>query len=117
MIQIIISDNKEVEIKTTKGLEEIELAASATVEILQQYKQAETQESKLVLYWVGSGKKLEAVKVIEDIMGFDIGKAKTYVNNCILGTDVVLTYGNKGEIADIFAKFKPYDDIMKVGYV
>lgn len=116
MIQIIIGDNKEVEIKTTKGLGETDLATSATVEILKQYEQIETQKSKLVLCWVNSGEKLKVVKVIKDIMGFDIGKAKECVNNCILGADVVLTYGNKGEMADISAKFKLYDDIMKVGY-
>lgn len=34
MIRITIDDNKEVEIKTTKGLEETEFAADATIEIL-----------------------------------------------------------------------------------
>lgn len=34
MIRIIIDDNKEVDIKATKGLEETELAANATIEIM-----------------------------------------------------------------------------------
>ena len=38
MIRITIGDNKEVDIKTTKGLEETELAASAAVEIMRSMK-------------------------------------------------------------------------------
>lgn len=34
MISIVIEDNKEVDIKTTKGLEETELAANAAIEIM-----------------------------------------------------------------------------------
>ena len=34
MISIVIEDNKEVDIKTTKGLGETELAANAAIEIM-----------------------------------------------------------------------------------
>lgn len=34
MIQITINDNKEVEVKTTNGLEETELATNAVLEII-----------------------------------------------------------------------------------
>lgn len=51
MIRIIIDDNKEVDIKATKGLEEAELAANATVEIMRnmagQYEQKDTQSTTL----------------------------------------------------------------------
>lgn len=43
MIRIIINNNKEVDIKTTKGLEETELATNAAVEIMRNMGRPESQ--------------------------------------------------------------------------
>ena len=49
MIRIIIDDNKEVDIKATKGLKEAELAANATIEIMRnmvdQYEPKDNKKS------------------------------------------------------------------------
>ena len=43
MIRIIIDDNKEVDIKATKGLEETEFAANAAIEIMRNSRSARTK--------------------------------------------------------------------------
>lgn len=113
MIRITIDDNKEVEIKTTKGLEETELAADATIEILRQRKQVETQESKLMLCWVSSKGRFKAIDVIKEIVGIDLEKARKYVDDCIHGDEAVLAYGSKEKMSNISVQLRPYNDIMK----
>ena len=114
MIRIIIDETGEVDIKTTKGLEETELAANAAVEILRQHKQAQTSETKLILVWVSSEHKNRAVEVIKDIMDFDLEKAKDCIDECLHGRDTVLTSGSRKEMINTCAKFHPYDDIIRV---
>lgn len=77
MIQIAINDNKEVEIKTTKGLEETKLAMNAVIEIM--YNAVDQHEPKdnkecnlegnkecnLELTWINDCHKLDAVKEIK----------------------------------------------------
>ena len=62
MIRITIDDNKEVEIKTTKGLEETELAENAAIEILRnmvdQHKTKGNEKCDIVLTWVDPNCKL-----------------------------------------------------------
>ena len=114
MIQIIIDDNKEVNVKTTKGLEETELAANAAIEILRQCKQTEVSKTKLLLVWVSSEHKIRVVKVIKNIMDFNLVEAKKYVDKCLCGRDVILTSGSREEMMNTCAKFHPYDDIVRV---
>lgn len=49
MIQITISDDKEVAIKTTNGLEETELAANAAIEIMRQCDSTEAPKYRITL--------------------------------------------------------------------
>ena len=114
MIRIIIDDNKEVEIKTTKGLEETELAANAAIEILRQYKPTEMPKSKLVLSWVNTKDKPKAVKAVKEVMNFDLEKAKDCVNSSMRGNEVVLASGSKEEMTNTSVKFHAYHDIMNI---
>ena len=114
MIQIIIDDNKEVDIKATKGLEETELAANAAIEILRQYKQTKVSKAKLELAWVGYEHTNKVAKVIKDILGFSLVEAKKYVDEYSGGKDVVLASGSREEMMSTCAKFHPYDDIVRV---
>lgn len=114
MIQIIIDDNGEVDIKTTKGLGETELAAEATIEILRQYKQTKVSKTKLELAWVGYEHTNRVAKVIKDIMGFSLVEAKKYVDEYLGGKDVVLASGSREKMMNTCAKFYPYDDIVRV---
>ena len=114
MISIVIEDNKEVCIKTTNGLEETELAAEATIEILRQCKQTKVSKTKLELAWVGYEHTNKVTKVIKDIMGFSLVEAKKYVDEYLGGKDVVLASGSREEMMNTCAKFHPYDDIVRV---
>lgn len=114
MIQIIIDNNKEVCIKTTNGIEETELAAEVTIEILRQYKQTKVSKTKLELAWVGWEHTNRVAKVIKDIMGFSLVKAKKYVDEYLGGKDVVLASGSREEMMNTCAKFHPYDNIVRV---
>ena len=119
MIQITINDNKEVEIKTTKGLEETKLAANAVIEIMRnaedQHEQKDNKECNLesnkkynlVLTWVNACRKLDAVKEIKENLGIDLKEAKCCVwlyfdNN---NTEISLLTGNKDEVTKIAKKF------------
>ena len=109
MIRITIDDNKEVEVKTTKGLEETELAANAVIEILRQCKPTEVPKYRITLTWVSPECKLRAVKEVKEIMNFDLKTAKDCVDSCIKNYDVILASGSKREMSEIFAKFKNCD--------
>lgn len=109
MIQITINDDEEVEVKTTKGLKETEIATNAVVEIMCQLKRVDAPKYKLVLIWANPEVKLRAVKEVEDIMNFGLKEAKDCVDNCICGNEVILVSGNKKELLDISAKFNNPD--------
>ena len=109
MIRITIDDNKEVEIKTTKGLEETELAANAAIEILRnmvdQHKPKGNEKCDLVLTWVDPNHKLYAIKEIKENLDIWLKEAKDsvdyYLNN---GKDILAT-GNRDVIAKAVKRF------------
>lgn len=109
MIQIKINDDEGVEIKTTKGLKETEVATNAVVEIMCQLKRVKTPKYKLVLIWANPEFKLRAVKEVKENMNFGLEEAKNCVNDCICGNEPVLVSGNKEELLDISAKFSNSD--------
>lgn len=111
MIQITISDDKEVAIKTTNGLEETELAANAVIEIMRQCEPKESPKYRITLVWVSPECKLRAVKEVREIMNFDLKTAKDCVDSCIKNYDTILASGSKREMSEIFAKFKNCDFI------
>ncbi len=110
MIQITINDNKEVEIKTTKGLEEIELAANAVIEIMRQHESVQHEsvgqfEYELILTRVNEEYKLKAVKEVYDNTNLDLKMSKNSVDSCARGNSVTLMAGTKNEVQEVFAKF------------
>ncbi len=110
MIQITISDDKEVAIKTTNGLEETELAANAVIEIMRQCKPTEAIKYRITLTWVSPENKLMAVKEVKEIMNFDLKTAKDCVDSCIKNYNTtILASGSKREMSEIFSKFKNCD--------
>ena len=101
MIQITINDNKEVEIKTTKGLEETKLAAdivTKTLEVLSKPK-----EYKLVL--VSYSLKLQAVKEVKEILHLGLKEAKDLVDECEENNMVTLATGTSFEMDKLLNKF------------
>ena len=109
MIQITISDDKEVAIKTTNGLKETELAANAAIEIMRQCNPAEASKYKIILTWVDLKAKLSAVKEVRDIMNLDLKEAKECIDSYVNNDKIVLATGSKREMSEIFAKFKDCD--------
>ena len=98
MIRITIDDNKEVEIKTTKGLEETELASNAAIEILcnmvNQHKPKGNEKCDLVLTWVDQNHKLFAVKEIKDNLDIYLKEAKDSVDSYFNNGKTILATGN-----------------------
>lgn len=109
MIQITISDDKEVEVKTTNGLEETELATNAVIEIMRQCNTTGASKYKVTLVWVSPEAKLRAVKEVKEIMNFGLKEAKDCVDSCMGDYDPILASGSKKEMSEIFAKFKNCD--------
>ena len=109
MIRITIDDNKEVEIKTTKGLEEAELAANATIEILRnavnQHKSKDDKKYYLVLTWVDQDCKLGAVKEIKENLDLWLKNAKCFIDSYFNGNTTILFTGNKDEVTKLQKKF------------
>lgn len=111
MIQITINDSKEVEIKTTKGLEETKLAMNAVIEILHntidQYKPEDNKECNLVLTWVNDCRRLEAVKEIKENLGIGLKEAKCCVWPYFENSNVepVLLTGSNDEVTKAAKKF------------
>ena len=99
MIRITIDDNKEVEIKTTKGLEETELAANAAIEILRnmvdQHKPKGNEKCDLVLTWVDQNHKLFAVKEIKENLNILLEEAKNSVDSYLNNGKAILVTGNR----------------------
>ena len=110
MIQITINDDKEVKVKTTKGLKETELAANAVIEIMQQlypvqHDSAGQFEYELILTKVNEDYKLKALKEVYNNTNLDLTKSKYTVDNCAKGNSVTLMAGTKNEVQEVFAKF------------
>lgn len=110
MIRIIIDDNKEVDIKTTKGLEETELAANAAIEIMRQHDSAqhdsaERFEYELILTKVNKDCKIRAVKEVYYNTNLDLKMSKHSVDSCAQGNSVTLMAGTKNEVQEVFTKF------------
>ena len=109
MIQITIYDNKEVEIKTTKGLEETELAANATIEILRnmvdRHKPKGNEKYDLVLTWVDQNHKLYAVEEIKENLDIWLKEAKDSVDSYLNNGKNVLATGNRDVIVKAAKRF------------
>lgn len=110
MIQITINDDKEVKVKTTKGLKETELAANAVIEIMQQlypvqHNSARQFEYELILTKVNEDYKLKALKEVYKNTNLDLTKSKYTIDNCAKGNSVTLMAGTKNEVQEVFAKF------------
>lgn len=100
MIQITIHDNGEVEVKTTKGLEETKIATdivSGALKALQKPK-----EYKLVL--TSYSLKLQAVKEIKENLHLGLKEAKDLVDECENNV-VVLATGSSFEMNKLLNKF------------
>ena len=109
MIRITIDDNKEVEIKTTKGLEETELVANATIEILRnmvdQHKPKGNEKCDLVLTWVDQNHKLFAVKEIKDNLDILLKEATDSVDSYLNNGKAILVTGNRDVVKKAEKRF------------
>ena len=109
MIRITIDDNKEVEIKTTKGLEETELAANAAIEILSnmvdQHKPKGNERCDLVLTWVDQNHKLFAVKEIQENLDIRLKEAKDNVDSYLDNGKTILATGNRDVVEKAAKRF------------
>lgn len=109
MIRITIDDNKEVEIKTTKGLEETESAANAAIEILlnmvDQNKPKGSEKCDLVLTWVDQNCKLFAIKEIKENLDIWLKEAKDSVDSYINNGNTILATGNRDVVEKAAKRF------------
>ena len=109
MIRITIDDNKEVEIKTTKGLEETELAANATIEILcnmvDQHKPKCNEKCDLVLTWVDKNHRLYAIEEIKENLYISLKEAKDSVDSYLNNGKAILVTGNRDVIVKAAKRF------------
>ena len=109
MIRITIDDNKEVEIKTTKGLEETELAANAAIEILRnmvnQNKPKGNEMCDLVLTWADQNNKLFAVKEIKENLDIWLKEAKDSVDSYCNNGNTILATGNRDVVEKAAKRF------------
>lgn len=109
MIRITIDDNKEVEIKTTKGLEETELAANAAIEILcnmvDRNKPKVNEKCDLVLTWVDQNHKLFAVKEIKENLDILLNDAKDSVDSCLNNGKAILVTDNRDVLVKAAKRF------------
>ena len=109
MIRITIDDNKEVEIKTTKGLEETELAANAAIEILRnmvdQHKPKGKEKCDLVLTWADQDHKLFAVKEIKENLDIWLKEAKDSVDSYFNNGKAILATGNRDVVGKAAKRF------------
>ena len=109
MIRITIDDNKEVEIKTTKGLEETELSVNAAIEILRnmvdQHKPKCNEKCDLVLTWVDKNCKMYAIKEIKENLDIWLKEAKDSVDSYLDNGKNILATGNRDVIAKAAKRF------------
>lgn len=100
MIQITINDDREVEVKTTKGLEETKIATDIVSEALKALQKP--KEYKLVL--TSYSLKLQAVKEVKEILHLGLKEAKDLVDECENNV-VVLATGSSFEMDKLLNKF------------
>lgn len=107
MIQITIDDNKEVEIKTTKGIEETELAANVVIEIIRNISQQKPKDEKydLSVVWVDNIHKLQAVKEVKENLSLGLKEAKDTIDSYFDDDKTVWLTGNKDEVTKAAKKF------------
>lgn len=108
MISIIIKNNKEVDLTTTNGLEETEIAAEAVRMMLLKMhndKDCHTEEFCLALTSFDITRKLWAVKEVKENLGIGLKEAKNFVDECQGGHCVVLARGTESEIKELAKKF------------
>lgn len=109
MIRITIDDNKEVEIKTTKGLEETELAANAAIEILRnmvnQNRLKDNEKYDLLVTWVDNTHKLLAIKEVKENLSLGLKEAKDTIDSYFNDNKNVWLTGNKDEVTKVAKKF------------
>lgn len=105
MIQITIDDDEKVEIRTTKGLEETEVAANAVIEIMRQHDSVQQFEYELILTKVNEEYKSRSVKEVYNNANLDLKMSKHSVDSCAQGNSVTLMAGTKNEVQEVFEKF------------
>lgn len=107
MIRITIDDNKEVEIKTTKGLEETELAANVVIEIMRNMSQQKPKNEKydLSVIWVDNTHKLQAIKEVQGNLSLGLKEAKDTIDSYFNDDKTVWLTGNKDEVTKAAKKF------------
>ena len=109
MIRITIDDNKEVEIKTTKGLKETELAGNAAIEILRNmvdgHKPKGNEKCDLALTWVDQNHKLYAIEEIKENLDIWLKEAKDSVDSYLKNGKNILATGNRDVIAKAVKRF------------
>lgn len=101
MIQITINDDKEVEVKTTKGLEETKVATDVVTKTLEML--SKPKECKLVL--VSYGLKINAVKQVQSILGLGLKESKDLVDKCEENNEAILATGSNFEMEKLLDKF------------
>lgn len=107
MIRITIDDNKEVEIKATKGLEETELAANAVIEIMRNMSRQKPKDEKydLSVIWVDNTHKLQAIKEVQGNLSLGLQEAKDTIDSFFNDNKTVWLTGNKDEVTKAAKKF------------
>lgn len=107
MIRITIDDNKEVEIKTTKGLEETELAANSVTEIMRNISQQKPKDEKydLLVAWVDNTHKLQAIKEVQGNLSLGLQEAKDTIDSYFNDNKNVWLTGNKDKVTKAAKKF------------
>lgn len=100
MIRITIDDNKEVEIKTTKGIEETKLAANAIIEIMRNMIQYD-----LSVVWVDKLHRLQALKEVKENLSLGLKEAKDTIDSYFNDDKTVWLTGNKDEVTKAAKKF------------
>lgn len=108
MIEILISDDNKVSLKTTNGITETEIASTIVVEAMRNLKKPEPDvKSKLVLVAYDPDHKLLAVKEVKEKLGIGLKEAKDLVDECVGRTAVVLSTGLKSKMDVLFNRFNP----------
>lgn len=107
MIRITIDDNEEVEIKTTKGLEETELAGNAVIEIMRNMSQQKPKDEKydLSVVWVDSLHKLQAIMEVKENLSLGLKEAKNTIDSYLNNGKTVWLTGNKDKVTKAAKKF------------
>lgn len=103
MIQITIHDNEEVEVKTSKGLEETKIAADVVSEALKALQKPKKYKLVLTSYSL----RLQAVKQVHDILRLGLKEAKDLIDKCEENNAVTLATGSSFEMDKLLNEFDP----------